>query len=370
MEKLTVIVADSSREYVEMLLRFVRNSEFAGSLSVKAFSEKTAFYAYLGAHPAPHIVLMEPVFLSEDAPPIAAGLVILLLPSHYAKEEEQLPSLFKYQPLNQLLGAMKTMYLEKHSVVVERMKSSGSAKFIACYSIVGSCGKTTAAINLGRQLSLQGNKVLYVNLETVSSSPVWFGTMENQEMSEILYYVQTNPKQAAARIGQYVKKDASTGLEYLEPLTHLQDIHDMRKPEVTELLDTISQSFAFDYVIVDVDAGFQERTLAILAYCHAVLLLLLDDVQCVYKSLVGLAELQRFDEQGHADLQAKMFVVVNKYTGTFANVEQADALNVQGFLPYIPLWKNVSQGQQLASSPEFNQQLASLASQLFGRELR
>jgi len=362
MEKLTVIVADSNREYVEMLLRFVRGSEFAGSLSVKAFSEKEALHSYLRAHSTPHIVLIEPAFLPDDAQSIAAGIVILLLPSHFAKEEGQLPSLFKYQPLHQLLNTMKTMYLERHAVVVERAESNGSARVIACYSIVGSCGKTTAAINLARQLSLQGSKVLYVNLETVSSSPVWFGTSSNQEMSEILYYVQTNTKQAAAKIEQYLKKDASTGLDYLEPLTNLQDIHDVRQADVTELLDTITRSFSYDYVIVDGDSGFQERTLAVLAYCHAVLFLLLDDVQCMYKTVVGLAELQRLDEQAHASLRAKMHAVVNKYTGTLANSDEAKDLNIQGFLPYIPLWKSVSQGQQLSSSPEFNQQVVSLVS--------
>ncbi|RED63024.1 AAA family ATPase [Cohnella lupini] len=362
MERLTVVLAGPDTEYLEMVLRFVRSSEFASALTIRAFSSKDNLATYLNTQSIPHVVLVEPDFLTADVSWTTLDNVILLVSSQYSKESERYPSLFKYQPIHQLLTKAKAMYLDKHEVVVEQALGNGHTKVVSFYSIVGGCGKTTAAINMSRQLSLGGNKVLYLSLETVSSSPAWFGTVPNQELAEILYYITSGNKQAASKLEQYRKTDSESGLHYLEPLTHLKEIEDVSREDVRGLLDIIVSSHSYDYVVIDCDSNFHARTIAALEYAHEVMLLLLDDIQCMYKTKAALTALRSENAELYQALHRKIHMVVNKYTGSMANRPEPDLFDIQGYLPYIPQWKNVTQGQQLSASREFNHQAMFLTS--------
>lgn len=363
MERLTVVMADPDQEYLEMLLRFVRSSEFAQTMTIKAFSNEEHLHMYLRNNSAPHIVLVEPKFLSGDDFWGTVGKVILLANSHFSKDNsERFVSVFKYQPVHQLLNQIKSLYLEQHEIVVEQASEAGKAKVLSFYSLVGGCGKTTVAINMARQLSLSGQKVLYISLESISSAPIWFGTQPNQEFSEILYYVQSNSKQVAAKIDQYKKKDTESDCYYIEPLTHIKEIEDVSSKDIHGLLEHIVSSCHYDYILLDCDSDFHDRTLAALACSHEIMLLLTDEVQCVYKTQAGISILQKEHADIYKSTKSNIHLIINKFTGQIVNSMEFSDHGIEGYLPYIPQWKNATQGQQLSSSQQFNHKTLALMS--------
>jgi cellulose biosynthesis protein BcsQ len=333
MERLTLVVADSDQEYLEMLIKYVRTSEFSSIMTIKAFSNKEHLNTYITTQPAPHITLIGSELMSDDEFKSSLGMVILLVPSQFSQDTESHPSLFKYQPIHQLLSTMKKMYLEQHEVIVEQTADMGKTKVVSFYSMVGCSGKTTAAINMSRELSLIGKKVMYLSLESISSSPVWFGSTSKQGFEEILYYVKTNAKQVAAKIFQHKKIEPETGLMYIEPITYIKEIEDITREDVIGLVDALVNSSVYEYVVIDCDANFHERTLAALERSHEIILLALDDVQCVYKTQAGLSYLQAVNSNLYEQIRNITHLVINKYTGKLTNSIELEAFEIQGYLP-------------------------------------
>ncbi|MCM3293461.1 hypothetical protein M3661_25480 [Paenibacillus sp. MER 180] len=65
MEKLSLVIGSSEQDYLEMLMGYVRQSEFVSSISIKAFSNKEHFISYLNKPSLTHITLVEPDFIDE-----------------------------------------------------------------------------------------------------------------------------------------------------------------------------------------------------------------------------------------------------------------------------------------------------------------
>ncbi|TQR44191.1 ParA family protein [Paenibacillus popilliae] len=360
MEKLSLVIGSSEQDYLEMLISYVRQSEFVSSISIKAFSNKEHLISYLNKPSLTHITLVEPDFIDEAEIRESWGMLIFLTNSQFSKQSEAYPSVFKYQPIHLLISTVKTLYLEQHEVIAEQSVGNGNAKVISFYSMVGGTGKTTAALNLSRELSLAGMKVMYINLEDISSLPVWFNTKPGHGFAEILYYVKSNKKQVIAKVNQHKKTDIDSGLVYIEPITNHSEIEDITREDVISLIEVIVQSMDYDYVVLDCETSFHERIMGALECSHHILCFVLDDIQCIYKTEIGLSYMEASDPNKYSHIFSKMHFILNKYTGTVSNEINFTDLGIEGYLPYVPKWKNVKSGEALLASQEFNTEVLRL----------
>lgn len=375
--KLTLLVVDEDKNFLDLLLTYVRESPFDKRLLVKVFTQKAVFETFLQTAEPFHILVAK----SE----MIAGLTIPQKPTCTAVfqdsslELDQIPNsnqvsnqitplisyqwILKFQPFNLMLDQLVAMYMEQNqlsfqAVNIQRTTDEiTNTQIISVYSAVGGSGKTTVAANLAKQLAFLENKVFYLNLELISSISMFPSATGSQSFSQLLYYIHADPEQILARFDRLKKVDPFTKVEYLDPIVQIQEMEEMTAEVVEQLLQMFMQSKAYDFIIIDLESSLNERIVKALSICDEIVWIVLDDMHCLQKTRLLKDELRARNLEKSIQWSNKIYYLMNKYTGLMRN-DFADAeIHVGGQLPYIPQWKSVHSVEQLMSESIFNRHL-------------
>ncbi|MDD5355278.1 MAG: ParA family protein [Candidatus Omnitrophica bacterium] len=160
------------------------------------------------------------------------------------------------------------------------------AKVIAICNQKGGTGKTTTAINLSTYLSIQGRKVLLIDLDPQGNSTSGLG-IEKSSLKGTIYDVLINNfdvtsslvKSCVDRL-QVIPSDINLIGAELE----LAD-SPLREKNLLVIIDSIRQDY--DYIIIDAPPSLGFLTLNALVACDSVII----PVQCEYFALEGLGQL-------------------------------------------------------------------------------
>ncbi|CAM2981835.1 AAA family ATPase [Paenibacillus sediminis] len=369
MVPIKVVLAVQDDQYIEPFLHYVHSSEYSDRLRISAFSHIDSFIECISGTDKPDFIVAESHFV-EQMENEGSSLPYVML-SESDKGTTQGKELNKYQPLNLLLDAVIEAYKGQSSIV--RASNERKAAIIAVYSAIGGSGKTTVALNMAKQLGFQGLNVFYLNLETVNSAALYSleseGSRTGKGLSRLLYDLtaaEEGQDCSALSVQPYVVTQEALRSDIFEPLGNLKELLQMNKEDTVQLLNLIATNGSYDVVIVDVDSLPHERVDAVLEHCDDLIWLLLDDFISMFKSSKWLDYLARVDGQAYARLFHKTRFIVNRYVGNLANQPPHADMIVSGVLPYIPSWKQVSQGELVISSPIFQREILKLCHSIIG----
>ncbi|MCJ8013137.1 hypothetical protein MUG84_15505 [Paenibacillus sp. KQZ6P-2] len=367
-----VVLAVKEPQYLEALLHYVHTSEFGGKLRFVGFTRAESFLEYMNGKERPDLVvgdseLLEPWLREEKAPcpwkRLGTG----------ADPDQELA---KYQPLPELLGAILQVCQKGGGRSKAAVHAGTGTVTIGFISTVGGSGKTTAAVNMAKQLGGMGLSVFYLNLETFNSSAVFRRSNRKAEdahgLPRLLYEMkaQVETKSSGAiPLESFVVSHPAMKCEWFEPVHNRNEIIQMSKSDVRCLLDLISQSGRYDVVIADTDSGMNQRTDAVIEGCGHLIWILLDDLIHMFKNAQQLSYMERSDSEKFSEMAAKSRFIVNRFVGEFANPLPEAIPAIDGVLPYIPSWKQSSNEELLLSSPIYQRDILKLCRELLSEDL-
>lgn len=367
--KIVMVVQES--EYIEALLHYVHSSDFGDKVQIKAFTQKEHFLQYMNnGNERTEMVVGEAVFLEcwlqqgeQDVP--------WMVLEETGESSLEGPVLVKYQPLSQLLSAILELSRSQGSRAMEGR--SGTTAIIGIVSVIGGSGKTTTALNMAKQLSACGLSVFYLSLETINSSAVFPSRSRNREgdqgLSRLLYEMKAAQEVKSSpvlSITPYVVRHEGIKADMFEPLKHMKEWIQMSKLDTCQLLNLVGGSGHYDVMIVDTDSGAGERFDAVLETCENLVWLLLDDLISMYKNGQWLSFIEKSNPSLYVDIMGKSKFIVNRYVGSLANPLPSLVGEMDGVLPYIPSWKQVSNEELMLSSPIFQRDILKLCRDLVG----
>ncbi|MCG7409165.1 hypothetical protein MH117_17245 [Paenibacillus sp. ACRRX] len=359
MAKLELVVADQDKQYLEMLSHYIHTSEFAGRFVIRTFSNEGTLKQFTSTMQGSVIFLINPGAIEMTSLDLSSGHLLLHLTETNVLLEDQVtsvPVFYKYQPLNQLLSKVFEAYVDNNGRYAAEQSASTTTSVIAVYSAIGNSGKTVTAVNLAAGLASQAHSVFYLNLELLNSSEAYMQTMDNQNFSQLLYFMNTDHQKFAARFETLKASESNLGFDYFNSHRHIREIEELSAEGATLLVETIANLGLYEFIVVDLDTGTDARTVELLRRCDTVLWLLLDDLSCLTKTRIML--------QQHAvvsQLMDKSRFLLNKHLGSDMNADLLQSYPSLFRLPYVPQWKAVTDGEQLLSSKPFNDQIAQLA---------
>ncbi|WP_106766712.1 hypothetical protein [Paenibacillus faecalis] len=364
---LRVVLAVQDSGYVEPLLQYIHGSDYVKKLQVTAFTRTEALLQY---RDIPDLVVGETKMLEAWLSEMESTIPWIVL-----VEGGEEPSLdgdglvaAKYQPLPQLLDLWISHVGGNR--LGKNESYSGSTQIIGLVSALGGSGRTTAAVNIARQLGMMGRKVFYLNLETINSSALFSGGYRREgTFSRLLYDIKSS-QENAGRAGlthtPYVMAHEALKCDVFEPSDHLKELMEITAEDVGALIELVSGSGEYDVLVIDTDNQSRERLDAVMDHCQWLLWLLLDDLISMHKSGTWLDYLEKENPDWFREIMNKSKFIVNRYTGSLGNPLPRKDMRVDGALPYIPSWKQVQQEELLLSSPIFQREILKLCSDLLG----
>lgn len=363
-----LVLAVLDELYMEPFLQYVHGSEFERRLIITGFSQQDAFVKYMkDSGELVDVLLAEPEFLDHLEATKWGRLTAIAL----CEREESVSglSLPKYQPLHQLLSAVLSI---AQGDLGKKEGSEGKADVIGVHSVVGGLGKTTVALNIARQLAVEGAKVFYLNLETVSNRLLFEGqnAYEGQPggLARLLYDLKAAAEEQhlpKLPISAYASRHPLLQGDTFAPLDNLNEMLELQRQEAVDLIEFIAASGLYDAVIVDSDSYPNGRTEAVLECADKLVWLVTDDENVMRKTGLWFHHLEHSHPALYSDIMKKSLLTVNRYVGEMTTSLPVSGMMIEVMLSYISAWKNGFRQASALYSPLYQRDVQQLCRRLY-----
>lgn len=170
----------------------------------------------------------------------------------------------KYQRVSHLAGEIMERYAKVSGS--NRLPDSGWTRVCAVWSPAGGTGKTTVALAYAARRVAEGKKVVYLDLESFSSTSTYF-SQDGKSISEAFEKLGGNLELMLRSMRQ---KDTGSGIHYFCGPSNYDDIHILTYENMEELIVAAGQGM--DEVVLDLSSVCDERCRKLLSMVDRVLL--------------------------------------------------------------------------------------------------
>lgn len=256
MAKINLIIAETDSAYLKGLVNYISNN-FEDTFRITCFTKIEYLEKYISSDRSMDILLIKSDMYYENLARNSIRSIVILSESTNVSEFNGFPVVKKYQPGERICKEILNIYYNNNPDAArdeEARKPEGS--IITLYSPVGGIGKSTIAIETAMRLS-QGNKeVLYLNLEDLQSTLVFFECNTNKNMSDMLYFVKERDENFRKILKDIVIKDEDAGFSYFAPVDSILDIEDIKPDDIKFMLNKLLEINVYNYIIIDLSSTF------------------------------------------------------------------------------------------------------------------
>ncbi|NBI27857.1 AAA family ATPase [Chengkuizengella marina] len=358
MDKILLIVASNDREYIDGFSSYIRTSEIGKEFSITFFTDQQLINEYLQKNAAANVLLIDETWMSVE---VNTSINIqVLCESNKGLENCNYKYHFKYQPINDLLMAVKKGYIETYNIVPENKNSQAhKTKVISVFSPAGGSGKSVFSINLIKQLTMMDEEVFYLNLETIYPFQFYIQSDDlTNQFSKLLYYIKTNPAFLQNQLDDYLSYHPVLHCDYINPSSQMNDTLDLQLNDIKTYIQLIKETKKYNAIIIDCSSSLHERMIGALQQSDYIMNILIDDIQCILKMKQLIQESNELSGVGLSEiLSSKNIYIMNKYTNECKNNLDEHGFYIHAYLPYIPQWKSVKHIDQLLTQDVFNEKV-------------
>ncbi|MDY0395110.1 hypothetical protein RWE15_12625 [Virgibacillus halophilus] len=188
MNKLRVVLYTKDATYANFFSNFMLNPDNGEKYATKIFTNLDAFRENT-RNQKHHILLTDEELDTQD---IQVFDQMIRLADSVDESDSPEISLFKYQPLKDLMSQVLAKYYEQSGKVLQMVNGKQKESVITFYSGSGGVGKTLFSLCMAKYLAMLEKRVFYLNLELLHTTYLYFKD-EKPSSAEVLYYLKKQP---------------------------------------------------------------------------------------------------------------------------------------------------------------------------------
>lgn len=297
MSSRSLVICDKEEGYATALATYLtKQKEFAFQIQV---CNEPVKLTEMQKQQKIDILLINEMYCKVKNKELTAGK-ILILTEHYIQDPKQRKrKLYKYQSGEALLAQIINIFEEDgKGRILSHRKALGQKKIIGIFSPVHRCGKTSYALELGKEMAIS-DRVLYLGMEVYGGRSGYF-SVEGQTIVDALYYSRQEGESLGVMLPGLVEN--MDGLDYLAPAKVSEDIREINAGDWIDFVKKVLESSSYNVIIMDLDDGVR-GIYEILRSCTEVHVPTLTDK-------VSLGKLFQFEEElqllGYDDVKRKL----------------------------------------------------------------
>ena len=158
----------------------------------------------------------------------------------------------KYQKIDLIYKEILNIYSEKAGSVIDIKSEGGCAKTYLFCSPNGGVGTSSMAAASALHFAAKGEKTLYLNLEKLGSSDLFFTGEGQFDMSDIIFALKSKNVNLLMKLESCIKYDRRGVCFFSQPKIAL-DMVELSQDDIVKLLSELKRSRLYSRIIIDMD---------------------------------------------------------------------------------------------------------------------
>jgi len=256
--KIKVVLVSKDDEYKDRLQRRILTA-YSNRIQVSAFSD-------LGKAQERAVELYADIFLLDESEehnelllPKRCTLVILTGENN-VQSIGGIYAIAKYQPISELVSAVTDIYVRQAELHGIRFgdKESKQKQIVSFFSGAGGVGGSTLAAAFAVHLAERGDSVLYLNLEDIGFSDLYFSGNEKNSFDKVLYAIQMDSSSTPMKLENALNRDQN-GVYFYSAASSALDMQDMNEDMLELLFEYLAKIELFRWIVVDMNFAISNR---------------------------------------------------------------------------------------------------------------
>jgi cellulose biosynthesis protein BcsQ len=318
--KINLIIADADESYLQGVTAYITEKQ-SSKFNVHSFSDKNHLEGFLSQNKKNDILLISPELFSDSFTEKGITLVAILSTGRLSREFLSYEIVNKYQLGDSLVSNILNLFSDKSTDIIVHSGETNT-RVISVFSPIGGSGKTTIAYGSALKLAESGLKVFYLNFENIPSTPAFFETGSEFNLSHVFYYLKAKSKNLSLKIDGIRLEDAYSGIHYFNPPERLTDINDTKPEEYSMLINELKAMNCYDVIIIDTSPFLDKKNISILSDSDEILFIVTPEITSYTRTQQTIKELEFIYSSQKIDILSKSVPVLNKtYSGCVADIE-------------------------------------------------
>jgi MinD-like ATPase involved in chromosome partitioning or flagellar assembly len=316
--KINLVIVDDDDFYVDNLSNYLRINQ-ANKFQVNCFTNYNSFQSYLSRPLKIDILLINGKLYKEEIEDKSEATVILLSEGRKGRFEN-LPSINKYQTGDKIVNQVLNIFAEKSLEPINLNTSMNKkTKIISMYSPIGGVGKTCIALGLSQLCIEQGKTAIYLNLETIQSTPVFFNCSSEINLTHIFYYLKENNMNLKLKIQTSRLCDQVTKIHYFAPPESCREIHELEVEDLNRFLMELRNLEEYDYIFIDMSSELTENNFTVLNNSDEIIFIITPDIMTSIKCSSLVREFEIMGTSS-SSIEERIRLVLNKNSGRMSDI--------------------------------------------------
>ena len=272
MSKSIFAVCDLEASYARSLMEYL-NEKKSTPFEVQAFTCLESLSQFASEREIEILLISSRLMCDEIRELKVNRIIILSEGDRISEEQEEFPSIYKYQSCDDILAEVMEYYVTDHPASPYVHTGKVKTRIYGVYSPVGRCRKTSFALTLGEVLA-EKKEVLYINLEEYSGFEELFNTKYKLDISDLIYFSRQNDGGLIYKLNSVIQNLRE--MQYIPPALSPVDLRDVSGREWTDLLQEITACCEYEVIILELSSQVEDM-FSLLQMCDRIYLPTLDD---------------------------------------------------------------------------------------------
>ncbi|MGE5473675.1 MAG: AAA family ATPase [Ignavibacteriales bacterium] len=364
-----VVIADSDEDFVEAFERFLGIYYHERFQAVCITSAKYLNDYIRNTSKKIDILLTTPEFF-----PTYRGeninTVIFMTDGRITSELEKYPAIEKYQSAQRIVKTIIDIYAENNPNEVHSCFRDKKTKVVGVFSPNGGAGKTTISIAMSKRLVQRGTNVFYLNLEDISSSPLFFDCNLENNLSHVLFFLKERSKNLSLKIEAASHEDLNSGIHYFAPPDSALEINEINGEDIKELINQLKSLNRYDSIIIDMSCAVDEINMKIFKTCDSIIYILTPDETSRLKTAQTIKIFQMAEKKELKEMHNKISFVMNKYNEKNTDFQEElyfEDKKIEVRIPDMPeVFSRTGEKQDIGLDSQFGENVNILVSRILG----
>ena len=337
--KIKIAILEQDEHYLTKITS-VFNTRFSGKLEVFGFSNPDIALQQLSSI-CPDLFLFPESFLNVIDLSSLRIVPLVLVESNDITEVKGCEVVSKYQKADQIYKKILAVYSAHTDYSFISDTSNLSCKTIVYTGIAGGVGTTTVALSCAFYLAKMQKRVVYLDLNPVSSLSVFLTGEGDYCMSDILYAIKSKKGNIGLKLESTLCQDAS-GVSFFKEAATMLDMIEMTDEEAVLIWQELCGLEVFDYVIIDMPFKLRSFPAELMTKSQYVIWVSDGSVSANTKMLKAYQAVKILEEQGAKFRIHNLSVVYNAFSSKTGKVIEDNGLKNLGGVPKV---QNASERQ-------------------------